>query len=72
MFKVLKKIWRGWFPWYKLIVDHRGKERIVIVKKFDKKTPKHIKGVDVFDQEFEFVSVEPMDYYIIEYKEDLK
>ncbi len=72
MKKFFKKLWRGWFPWYKLALDHRGQERVVIVKDFKKKTPKYIKGIDMFGQSFEFSSVEPMSYYIIEYRDDLK
>ena len=56
------------FPWYVLEVTHRGRDHRIIVKRFDKKTLKVIRGVDSDNKTFELVSVEPMDYKVIEYK----
>jgi len=66
------KLWRYFNPWYILEVNHRGKERRIIVKDFKKKTPKHISGTNSDDEFFELKSETPMDYYIEEYREDLK
>jgi hypothetical protein len=66
------KIWRSWNPWYLLEVDHRGKPRRFIVKNFRKKTPKHIKGINSDGEWFEIRSSNPMDYFVEEYKADLK
>jgi len=69
--KFFKKLWRGWFPWYILEVTHRGKERIITVKDFKKKTPKLLSGYNSKGEWFEIKSNEPMDFYIEEYRDDL-
>ena len=68
----LKKIWRWFNPWYTLEVEYRGKTKRIIVKDFKKKTPKHIKGINSDDEWFELKSDAPMDYFVEEYKADLK
>jgi hypothetical protein len=70
--KFFKRLYRAFFPEYILHVTHRGDERHIHVKDFKKLSPKRIKGVTKSNQEFDMVSNEPMDYYIIEYREDLK
>ena len=72
MKKFLRQLWRSWFPQHILYVNHRGAERIIHVKDFKKRTPKRIVGINLDGEEFEINSVEPMDYYIEEYKDDLK
>ena len=72
MRKFFRRIWRSLFPQHMLYVDHRGKERVIHVKKFTKRSPKRLAGVNIHDEEFEIISVEPMNYYIEEYKDDLK
>ena len=72
MKKFFKRIWRSFFPQHILYVTHRGKERVIHVKEFRKRNPKRISGINIQDEEFELISVEPMDYYIEEYKDDLK
>lgn len=66
-----RRIWRSIFPQHILYVDHRGKERRIHVKSFSKRSPKRIAGVNIHGEEFEIISVEPMDYYIEEYRDDL-
>ena len=66
------KLWRSWNPWYVLEVDHRGKSRRIVVSDFKKKTPKHISGRTSEGEWFELKSDTPMDYYVEEYREDLK
>jgi len=72
MKKFFKRIMRALWPEHILYVTHRGKERIIHVKEFKKVTPKRIKGVKKTGEDFELVSIEPMDYYIVEYRDDLK
>lgn len=62
------KFWRWLFPWYVLEVTHRGHDLRIIVKKFNKKSLKVIRGVDSDNKTFEIVSVDPMDYSVTEYK----
>jgi len=66
------KLWRSWNPWYILEVDYHGTTKRIIVKDFKKKTPRHIKGINSDDERFELKSDVPMDYYVQEYKDDLK
>lgn len=70
--KWFKRLWRRWNPWYTLEVTHRGKIQRIIVKDFKKKTPKVLSGWDADGHWFELKSETPMDYYIVEYREDLK
>lgn len=72
MRKFFKRLSRAFWPEHILYVTHRGKEHNIHVKEFKKLTPKRIKGVKKTGEEFELVSLEPMDYYIEEYREDLK
>jgi len=72
MKKFIKRTWRGWFPEYILYVTHRSKERVIHVSNFKKLTPKRIKGIKKTGEEFELVSIEPMDYYVVEYRDDLQ
>ena len=67
-----KRLWRSWNPWYILDVTHRGKQRRLIVKEFRKKTPKLITGRNIDNEWFEIKSETPMDYFIEEYRDDLK
>jgi hypothetical protein len=67
-----RRLWRSMFPQYILFVDHRGNERVIHVKSFSKRSPKRIAGVNMEGESFEIVSVEPMEYYIEEYRDDLK
>jgi hypothetical protein len=69
---LFKKVWRSWNPWYVLEVTHRGKERRFIVKDFKKKSPKHISGTNADGEFFELKSETPMDFYVEEYRADLK
>lgn len=69
--KILKRIWRFFFPQYILYVKHGWDDRTIHVKSFRKKSAKRIAGVNINNEEFEIVSVEPMDYYIEEYRKDL-
>jgi hypothetical protein len=62
----LVRFWRWLFPWHVLEVTHRGKDLKIIVKKFNKKSSKVIRGIDGDNKEFEIVSVEPMDYKVTE------
>jgi hypothetical protein len=66
------KIWRSWNPWYTLEVDYRGATKRIIVKDFKKKTPKHISGTNADGEFFELKCDKPMDFYIEEYRADLK
>jgi PIN domain nuclease of toxin-antitoxin system len=54
-----------------LHITHRKAKKVVHVKKFHKKTAKRITGITTAGAEFELVSVEPMEYYIEEYRDDL-
>lgn len=65
-------MWRSFFPQHILYVTHRGKERKIHVKDFKKVSPKKISGTNIYGEAFELHSVEPMDYFIEEYKDDLK
>lgn len=69
---MLKRWWRSIFPQYILEVTHRGAERRIHVVKFTKKTQKRLTGINIEGEIFEIISVEPMDYYIEEYKDDLR
>jgi hypothetical protein len=60
------------WPEYILYVTHRSKERVIHVSNFKKLTPKRIKGIKKTGEEFELVSIEPMDYYVVEYRDDLQ
>jgi hypothetical protein len=71
MKKFFKRIWRGWFPHHYLYVTHRGKEYALHVTKFKKLSAKKISGFNKDGEYFEFISIEPMDYYIEEYRDDL-
>jgi len=68
----LKRIWRWWNPQYTLEVTHRGKEYEIHVVEFKKRSPKKLSGINQYGEYFELVSNEPMDYYIEEYREDLR
>ena len=72
MRKFLRRIIRAFWPEYILYVTHRNKERIIHVAEFKKVSPKRIKGIKKTGEEFELISVDPMDYYIEEYRDDLK
>ncbi len=67
MRKFFGRFWRWLFPWYILEVTHRGKDLKIIVKKFNKKSLKAIRGIDGDGKSFEIVSVDPMDYHVREY-----
>lgn len=60
------------FPQYILQVTHRGVERRIHVTKFTKKNPKKLAGVNIDGESFEMTSTEPMDYYVQEYRDDLR
>jgi len=66
-----RRLWRYFFPRYVLHITHQRTKKVIYVKKFYKKTPKRITGITTDDAEFEIVSVNPMDYYIEEYRADL-
>jgi hypothetical protein len=72
MKKFFRKLWRGWFPQHILYVTHRSKERKIHVKSFKKISPKKITGTNIHNESFELHSVEPMDYFIEEYRDDLE
>lgn len=72
MTKLFRSLWRYFNPCYRLEVTHRGIDRKIIVKQFQKKTPKLITGYDSEGEWFELRADEPMDYYIEEYTDDLK
>jgi hypothetical protein len=67
-----KRLYRAFFPEYIIYVNHRGKDRTIHIKDLKKVSPKVIKGITKDDEAFEIFSNEPMDYYLVEYKEDLK
>lgn len=67
-----KRLYRSFFPEHILYVKHRDKERVIHVKNFDRLSPKSIKGTTKRGEHFELVSTTPMDYYIIEFRDDLK
>ena len=67
-----KRLIRNFNPWYILEVTHRGKDRRIIVKDFKKKTPKLLSGYDAEGKWFELKSETPMDFYLEEYRDDLK
>ena len=71
MKKFFRRLWRSWFPHYYLYVTHRGNEHSIYVTDFKKLSPKKISGYNKDGEYFEFVSVEPMEYFIEEYKDDL-
>lgn len=60
------------FPEYILEVKHRGIERRIHVVKFRRKSMKKLAGVNVHGEAFELTSKEPMDYYIVEHRDDLR
>ena len=60
------------FPQYILEVNHRGIERRIHVVKFTKKTPKKLAGVNIDGETFELINTEPMNYYVKEYRDDLR
>jgi hypothetical protein len=60
------------FPHYILEVNHRGVERRIHVVKFTKKTQKRLAGINIESEYFELISKEPMDYYVEEYRDDLR
>jgi len=66
-----RRLWRYFFPHYVLHITHRRAKKVVHVKKFHKKTAKRITGITTAGAEFELVSVNPMEYYIEEYRDDL-
>jgi hypothetical protein len=70
--KLFKRWWRNVFPQYILQVTHRGVDRRIHVIKFTKKTPKCLSGVNIEGESFELISTDPMDYYIEEYRDDLR
>lgn len=70
--KFFRRIWRSMFPQYILRVEHRGQDRKVHIKTLHKKTPTKITGVNMQNEQFEIVSATPLNYYIVEYKDDLK
>jgi hypothetical protein len=72
MRKLFRRWWRSMFPQYILQVTHRGVERRIHVVKFTKKTQKKLAGVNSDGETFELISTEPMDYYIEEYRDDLR
>jgi len=72
MKKLFNKWWRSIFPQYILEVTHRGVERRIHVVKFTKKTQKRLAGVNIEGETFEMTSTEPMDYYVTEYRDDLR
>ena len=67
-----KRTWRGWFPEHIIHVSHGGEVKKIHAKELSKITPKRIKGVRKSGETFELVSIEPMEYYIVEYRDDLK
>ena len=67
MKKFFVTFWYWLYPWHVLEVTHRGKDLRIIVKKFNKKTHKVIRGIDSDNKTFELVSVDPMDYRVVEY-----
>jgi hypothetical protein len=52
-------------------VTHRGVEHAIYVTDFKKLSPKKISGYNKDKEYFEFISVEPMEYFIEEYRDDL-
>ena len=66
-----RRLWRYFFPHYVLHVTHGKNKKVIYVKKFHKKTSKRITGITTAGAEFEIVSVNPMDYYVEEYRDDL-
>lgn len=69
--KIWKRIYRYFYPEYILYISHRGQSHEIHVKEFNKKTPKKISGITKNNQEFEFVSGYPMDYQILEVRNEL-
>jgi hypothetical protein len=72
MKKTFNKWWRSMFPQYILEVTHRGVKRRIHVVKFTKKTQKKLAGVNIEGESFELISTEPMDFYVQEYRDDLR
>jgi hypothetical protein len=70
--KLPRRLWRAMFPQYVLYVQHRGKQQTIHIKSLRKKTPTKITGVNMQGEEFEIVSATPMDYYLEEFRDDLK
>ena len=67
-----KRLWRSLFPQHILNVTFQDEELKIHCKEIKKLTPTKIKGVKISGEEFEISSVKPMDYYIVEYRKDLK
>lgn len=72
MKKLFNRWWRSMFPQYILQVTHRGVERRIHVVKFTKKSQKRLVGTNIEGETFELVSITPMDYYVEEYRDDLR
>lgn len=72
MKKTFNKWWRSMFPQYILEVTHRDVKRRIHVVKFTKKTQKKLAGVNIEGESFELISTEPMDFYVQEYRDDLR
>lgn len=72
MKKTFNRWWRSMFPQYILEVKHRGVDRRIHVTKFTKKTQKKLAGVNIEGESFELISTEPMDFYVQEYRDDLR
>lgn len=64
---MIKQILRYMYPIYILEFTHRGINRRLLVKKFDRLRPHYIKGITTDNERFAFKSKTPMDYSIIEY-----
>ena len=71
MRKFFRKIVRSFWPEHILFVTFQGKELKIHVTEIKKIGPKRIKGIKKTGEEFDLVSVEPMNYYIEEYRKDL-
>ena len=69
--KFFCRLWRSWFPHHVLYITHRGTEYTIYVTDFKKLGPKKISGYNKDGEYFEFISIEPMDYFIEEYRDDL-
>ena len=59
-----EKVKRYFQPHYSLHVTHRGENLVLVVKSFQKKSPKLISGYTATGKWFELKSDTPMDYYI--------
>lgn len=72
MKKFFRRIIRAFWPQHILLVSFKGDDLKIHCKEIKKLSPKRIKGIKISGEGFELVSVEPMDYYIEEYKDDLR